>query len=195
MDPDLAIPTPSLTIDQGAIKPWGADVSTKKSWSGLRVQILEELGVPFDVPWNRIPIKLRRQALYGTGDREFEVRWSGKRGGKGTFVMTWEGVLPRLMRRFREAGSERAKRWHSQFLAQAECSTCAGTRLRPESAAVRVGGRTIVEISADTVEESRRYFTALRLEGAAGQIAREILKEILMVLVKVRGVVNCLVLQ
>ena len=178
MDPDLAIPTPSLTIDQGAIKPWGGDVSTKKSWSGLRVQILEELGVPFDVPWNKIPMKLRKQTLYGTGDREFEVRWSGKRGGKGTFVMNWEGVLPRLMRRFREAGSERAKRWHSQFLAQADCSTCGGTRLRPESAAVRVGDRTIVEISADTVEESRRYFSALRLTGAAGQIAREILKEI-----------------
>ncbi|MED5262164.1 MAG: excinuclease ABC subunit UvrA [Myxococcota bacterium] len=178
MDPDLAIPTPSLTIDQGAIKPWGTDVSTKTSWSGLRVQILEELGVPFDVPWNRISKKLRKQTLYGTGDREFEVRWSGKKGGKGTFVMSWEGVLPRLMRRFREAGSERAKRWHSQFLAQADCSTCDGTRLRPESAAVRVGGRTIVEISADTVEESRRYFSALRLEGAAGQIAREILKEI-----------------
>ena len=178
MDPGLAIPTPSLTIDQGAIKPWGGDVSTKKSWSGLRVQILEELGVPFDVPWNKIPMKLRKQTLYGTGDREFEVRWSGKRGGKGTFVMNWEGVLPRLMRRFREAGSERAKRWHSQFLAQADCSTCGGTRLRPESAAVRVGDRTIVEISADTVEESRRYFSALRLTGAAGQIAREILKEI-----------------
>ncbi|MED5262149.1 MAG: excinuclease ABC subunit UvrA [Myxococcota bacterium] len=178
MDPDLAIPTPSLTIDQGAIKPWGGDVSTKTSWSGLRVQILEELGVPFDVPWKKIPMKLRKQTLYGTGDREFEVRWSGKRGGKGTFVMNWEGVLPRLMRRFREAGSERAKRWHSQFLAQADCSTCDGTRLRPESAAVRVGDRTIVEISADTVEDSHRYFAALRLEGAAGQIAREILKEI-----------------
>ena len=178
IDPRLVIPDENLTIDQGALKPWGADVSTKTSWSGLRVQILAELGVPFDMPWKRIPKKLRDVTLFGTGEREYNVRWSGKRGGEGTFVMTFEGVIPRLMRRFREAGSERAKRWHAQFLAQAKCSACGGTRMRPESAAVRVGGRTIVEISADTVEDSRNYFSDLRLEGSAGVIAREILKEI-----------------
>jgi len=178
IDPDLVIPDVSKTLDQGAIKPWGAELSTKKSWSGLRVQILEKLGVPFDTPWRRIPKRLQKQVLNGTGEHEYKVRWSGKRGGKGTFVMQWEGVLPRLMRRFREAGSERAKRWHSQFLTQAPCITCGGTRLRPESAAVKVGGRTIVEVSADTVTDARRFFTELKPGGVAGQIAREILKEI-----------------
>ena len=178
IDPDLVIPDVSKTLDQGAIKPWGAELSTKTSWSGLRVQILEELGVPFDTPWRRISKRLQKQVLNGTGEHEYKVRWSGKRGGKGTFVMQWEGVLPRLMRRFREAGSERAKRWHSQFLTQAPCITCGGTRLRPESAAVKVGGRTIVEVSADTVTDARRFFTELKPGGVAGQIAREILKEI-----------------
>jgi excinuclease ABC subunit A len=92
--------------------------------------------------------------------------------------MDWEGVLPRLMRRFRESTSESAKRWYAHFLADAPCSTCRGTRLRPESAAVRVAGQTIVELSSLTIDEARAFFASLGLDGAAKQIAAELLKEI-----------------
>src|SRR5690606_8461831 len=171
-----------LTIDEGAIKAWGKEISQKSSWSGLRTQILRQLGVPFDVPWRRIPKRLRDQVLYGTGDRQYRVRWIGKKGGKATFVMEWEGVLPRLMRRFRETTSESAKRWYAQFLADTACPTCGGSRLRPESAAVRLGtgpdARTLVQLSALTIDQVRAFFAALRLPGAAGEIAAELLKEI-----------------
>jgi excinuclease ABC subunit A len=82
------------------------------------------------------------------------------------------------MRRFRETTSESAKRWYAQFLADTACSTCAGTRLRPESASVRVGGRSIVELSALTIDQVRGFFADLALDGAAGEIAAELLKEI-----------------
>ena len=178
IDPALVVPDDSLTIDEGAIKAWGKEISQKSSWSGLRTQILQQLGVPFDVPWRRIPKRLRDQVLYGTGDRQYRVRWIGKKGGKATFVMEWEGVVPRLMRRFRETTSESAKRWYAQFLADTACSSCGGSRLRPESAAVRVGGRSIVELSALTIDQVRAFFAELRLEGAAAEIAAELLKEI-----------------
>ena len=178
IDPELVVPDDGLTLDEGAIKPWGREISQKSSWSGLRTQILQQLGVPFDVPWRRIPKRLRDQVLYGTGERQYTVRWAGKKGGKATFVMDWEGVLPRLMRRFRETTSESAKRWYAQFLADTACSTCGGSRLRPESAAVRVGGRSIVELSALTIDEVRAFFGSLALEGAAAEIAVELLKEI-----------------
>ena len=124
IDPGLVIPDDSLSIDQGAIKPWGVEISQKTSWTGLRTQILKKLGVPFDVPWRKISKKHRDQMLNGTGEREFKVQWNGKKGGKGTFVQTWEGVLPRLMRRFRSTGSESAKRWYGQWLGNSRCSTC-----------------------------------------------------------------------
>jgi excinuclease ABC subunit A len=178
IDPELVVPDDGLTLDEGAIKPWGREISQKSSWSGLRTQILQQLGVPFDVPWRRIPRRLREQVLHGTGERKFTVRWAGKKGGQATFVMDWEGVLPRLMRRFRETTSESAKRWYAQFLADTACSTCGGSRLRPESAAVRVGGRSIVELSALTIDEVRAFFGSLALEGAAAEIAAELLKEI-----------------
>jgi excinuclease ABC subunit A len=87
-------------------------------------------------------------------------------------------VLPRLERRFKEASSERAKRWYAQFIGDAPCSACRGMRLRPESAAVELGKRTIVDVSSDTVDEARAFFAGLQLEGAARQIAAEVIKEI-----------------
>ncbi|CAG1005046.1 UvrABC system protein A [Myxococcaceae bacterium] len=178
IDPDLVIPDPSLSLDEGALKPWGGGLSTKQSWSALRTQCLRQLGVPFDVPWRRLPKRTRDLVLHGAGDRQFEVRWKGKGGGSASFTMTWEGALPRLLRRFRETTSERAKKWYAQFLGDSRCSECKGTRLRPESAAVRVGGKTLVEISAFTIEAARGFFRDLALEGAAAEIASELLKEI-----------------
>ena len=178
IDPQLAIPDESLTIDQGAIKPWGKDISKKQSWSGLRTQIVKQLGIPFDVPLRALPKKQRELLLFGAGEREFRVGWKGKGGGKATFSMTWEGALPRLMRRFRETTSDSAKRWYAQFLGDTACSTCKSTRLRSESAAVRVGGRTIVELSALTIEGARTFLAELKLKGAAAEISAELLKEI-----------------
>ncbi|RIL07043.1 MAG: excinuclease ABC subunit UvrA [Proteobacteria bacterium] len=178
IDPALVVPDESLTIDQGAVKPWGKEISEKTSWTGLRTQILKQLGVPFDVPWRKLSKRQRELVLHGAGARQFKVSWKGKAGGAATFVMDWEGVLPRLMRRFRESTSESAKRWHAQFLADTACSSCRGTRLRPESAAVRVARKTIVEVSSFTIDAARAFFADLRLEGAAKQIAAELLKEI-----------------
>jgi excinuclease ABC subunit A len=96
--------------------------------------------------------------------------------------MVWEGAIPRLMRRFLQATSERGKRWHAQWIGNARCSSCHGRRMRPESAAVRLGkgkqGRTIVEVSAMTVDDARHYFSELKLFGASAEIAAEVFKEV-----------------
>ena len=178
IDPRLVVPDESLSIDEGAVAPWGPRVSEKTGWMhGFRAQFLAQLGVDLDRPWRRLPKRQRQLVLWGAGDRSFRVEWSGK-SGKGLFDMPWEGVIPHLSRRFRQTGSERAKRWLAQYMGDALCSSCDGARLRPESAAVRVGERTIVEASAFTVEDARRFFGALELAGSARQIAAEVLKEI-----------------
>jgi excinuclease ABC subunit A len=178
IDPDLVVPDDGLSLDAGAIRPWGADVSSKQGWvHGFRGQICRELRIDTDRPWRKLPQRQRDQLLHGTGDRVFRVRWSGK-SGQGSLDVTWEGVIPRLERRFRQTGSERAKRWYGQFIGDARCSRCDGSRLRAESAAVRLGGSSIVEVSALTVDEARSFFRKLRLAGSARQIAAEVLKEI-----------------
>ncbi len=176
IDPALVVPDDALSLDAGAVKPWGKEVSKHTSW-GFRGEILGQLGIPCDKPWRRLAERQRQQILHGTGERRFRVKWRSK-SSSGSFEVRFEGVVPQLMRRFRESKSEHMKRWYAQFLADARCSSCAGARLRPESAAVRVGGRTIVELSALTVDAACRHFGSLELEGAAGEIAAEVLKEI-----------------
>ena len=182
IDPQLVIPDDRLSIDEGAIKPWGLDVSEKSNWTTFyRAEFCEAMGVDMDRPWRKLPKRQRDILLYGSGDREFSIDWEDD-SGEGTFDMVWEGAIPRLMRRFLQASSERAKHWHAQWIGNARCSSCHGHRLRPESAAVRLGkgkqSRTIVEVSAMTVDDALHYFSKLKLSGAAAEIAAEVFKEV-----------------
>ncbi len=179
MDPARIVPNTSKTIDEGAIVPWGEGVSKKNTgWeNGTRLQILKQLGVPLNKPWNKLTTKQRDLVLWGTGEKRYAVRWEGE-NSQGTLNMRWEGVIPRMMRRFSESKSERAKTYYQGFVGNAECPTCRGTRLRRESAAVRVAGRSLTELGRLTVRDCHEFFEGLQLAGSARHIAGEVLKEV-----------------
>jgi excinuclease ABC subunit A len=174
---DLLMPDESLTIDEGAIVSWGPDVSKKTGWAGFRHQFLRALGIPLDVPVKKLGKKQRQMLVWGTGDKKYKLGWKGK-SGQGSWEMTWEGVVPHMEKRFAQTKSERARQWYGQFMSETSCRACAGGRLRPESAAVRVGGLTLVELSSHTVAQALAFFGAIELDGAEKQIAGEVLKEI-----------------
>ncbi len=176
IDPALVIPDQSLSIDGGAIAPWGEDVSEKKTWD-FRSQILEHLEVDTNKPFNKLPAATRQKLLWGTGDKRYQVVWKAK-SGQGKFAVTWEGLIPRLMRRFKQTASERARHWYAQFMADSDCSECGGSRLRKESAAVQVAGHTIVAVSSMTVSDAHAFFSNLKLDGPEREIASEVLKEL-----------------
>ena len=180
IDPDLVVPDDSLSIDGGAVKPWGESVSEKDGWgSGFRRQVLKYLKISMTKPWRKLTPTQHEQILYGTGDRRYLVKWDSKgSGGGGQFNTTWEGLIPRLMRRFRDTKSEGMKRWYGKYMADTACMTCRGTRLRVESAAVLVAKRTLIEISGMTVDEARDFFGNIKMMGADLKVAAEILKEI-----------------
>jgi excinuclease ABC subunit A len=178
IDPARLVPDESKTIDEGAVAPWGPDASTKLGWAhDFRGQLLAAIGAPCDKPWKKLTAKQKQTLFYGTGEKRYRVRWKSK-SGSGTLEVTWEGIVHRMMRRFGATQSDRAKRWYAQFMGDARCESCEGARLRPESGAVRVGGKTLVEVSELTVEEAARFFDELRLTGANAEIAAEVLKEI-----------------
>ncbi|MCG8554732.1 MAG: excinuclease ABC subunit UvrA [Proteobacteria bacterium] len=178
IDPARVVGDPNLSIDGGVIVPWGSGVASKGGWeNSFRKQILDQLGIDLARAWARMPKRQRDAILFGTGDKSYRVAWKGRRG-RGDFDVTWEGVVHRLMRRFKNTQSERAKRWYAQFLGHTRCSQCAGSRLRPESAAVRVAGHTLVEVSRKTVDEAYSFFSGIELEGEAHVIARDVLKEV-----------------
>ena len=174
-DRDLVIPDGDLSIRDGAIKSVGRIDDDSKSMGAIfHRQAFQQMKIPMTKPWNKLTKAQQEKVLYGTGEKRYRIDW----GSHGTSMSRYEGVLNRLLRRFRNTKSEGMKRWYSQFLANTTCESCHGTRLRPESAAVRVGDRTVVEISSWTIDRSFEFFSTLDLPGAAGEIATEVLKEI-----------------
>ena len=172
------VPDDTLSIEEGAVKPWGEKTSEKTGWgANYRRQVMEQLKIDQDRPWRRLPAAKRKALLYGLEDKRFQIAWKNK-SGRGSFDVTWEGVIPRMTRRFRETRSEGMKRWYGKFIANTRCTSCKGTRLRAESAAVQIGKQSIVDVSGLTVAEANLFFKKLKLIGADKQIASEVLKEI-----------------
>lgn len=176
IDEKLVIPDPTKSIDDGAVAPWGEDVSEKNTWD-FRAQLLEHLKVNTTTPFNKLSAKTRQSLLFGTGNKKYAVTWQAK-SGSGKFEVEWEGILPRLMRRFRSTQSESAREWYAKFMSNAACSACHTTRLRPESRMVKVSGKTIAELCALTVADVLVFFDKLDLSGSRAEIAKEVIKEV-----------------
>jgi excinuclease ABC subunit A len=177
VDPELVVPDPSLSIDEGAVEPW-RNVAESTGWTSRIVGALcKHLAIPRDVPWRKIAQKKRDLLLWGVGDERIEVAWSGKHS-QGSWAMKWEGLGPQLVRRFEATGSEAMRAKYRRYLREAACRACGGARLRPEARSVRFEGKTLVEVGAMTIAEAFAFFDAVKLEGARAEIASEVLKEI-----------------
>src|SRR5438128_5503195 len=111
------------------------------------------------------------------------IRW--REGGRsGTSRTSFEGIIPMLMRRFRETTSESMRKHYLRYFSDKPCSACKGERLRPESRAVTIGdvgdvaGESIVQVSRMTIEQAMQFISTLPLEGSDKVVASELLKEI-----------------
>jgi excinuclease ABC subunit A len=174
-DSDLVIPDRDLTLREGALKPIGRIDDDRNGMGAVfHRQVFKHLKISLDKPWRKLSKSQQKIILYGTGEKRYKINW----GSHGTSQSRYEGLLNRLMRRFTNTRSEGMKRWYSQYLANTPCTSCNGVRLRPESSAVEVGDATIVEVSSWTIDQTYEFFRTLRLPGAAGEIATEVLKEI-----------------
>ncbi|MBD3242145.1 MAG: excinuclease ABC subunit UvrA, partial [Chitinivibrionales bacterium] len=179
IDPELIVPDPSLSIDDGAIPAWNA-ATTEGSWNR---QILDAVCRHYDIatttPFGKLSKKHRGILLHGSGDEKIPVSWKSRnRMGSGKIVRPFEGVIPNLLRRYKQSSSEEIRRWIEQFMSLQPCPSCGGCRLKRESRAVLVGGKSICEVSALSVEHAAAFTGAIALSERDAFIARQILKEI-----------------
>jgi excinuclease ABC subunit A len=178
MDPQLVVPDPAKSVKEGAIAPYAGVIGKSESWTGSLIHNLARTyKIDFDKPWQDLSKKHRDLLLYGTGGERIahSVKFAS---GKIEFERAFEGVLNELYRRFRQTKSEGMRRWYMQYLSEAECSSCGGRRLRPESCAVRVEERALPEVAGSTIEEARTWLRSLALGANERRIAEEVLKEI-----------------
>jgi excinuclease ABC subunit A len=182
MDPDKIVPDPGLSIRQGAVLPW-RNVFDRRgkiggSWGGHQVQAMrDQWGLDLDAPWGKLPGAQRDLILYGSKGRELIVRWDSEKI-QGQVRLSWEGLVPTLMRRYRQTQSEQQKEYYQEFMSERPCDTCRGQRLRPEVLGVRIAGKSIVDLTDMTIGEVHAFLTGLVLQGNRKAIGRELLKEI-----------------
>jgi excinuclease ABC subunit A len=174
-DPDLVVPDPSLSFNQGAIAPYNPDANWYKSiFKSIAAHYRFSLDTPFDI----LPKPVFHAILYGT-DEIIDFTYTNKdRRGKWEYSTNFRGVLPDLKRRYLETKSDYIKEWLEGYMRQKECTTCRGKRLRPESLAVKVGKKNIFEISTLSVKETYQFFDTINLSDTQMKIAAQVLKEI-----------------
>jgi excinuclease ABC subunit A len=175
MDPDLIVPDGSRTIREGAVEPWATGMTRGEGWTADFVeQLSKAFRIDLDTPWDQLSKRERDVVMCGSNGKEFTVTW----GEGGRYRMEWEGLVNKLMRSFKTTASESMRRYYMKFFSDKPCPACEGARLRPESRAVRVHGRTLIDLSRMTIGDALELLRSLPLSATEEQIAGELLREI-----------------
>jgi excinuclease ABC subunit A len=175
MDPDLIVPDQARTIRDGAVEPWATGMNRGEGWTAEFVeQLASAFGLDLDKPWEKLSQRERDVVMHGSQGKEFTMKW----GDGGRWRMEWEGLVSKLMRSFKSTQSESMRRYYMKFFSDKPCATCAGERLKPESRAVKVHGKSIVDLSRMTIGDAVEWLHELPLTPTEQKIAAELLKEI-----------------
>jgi len=176
IEPDLVVPNEKLSIKDGAIAPWG-DKPTR-----YQKQLLETLAARYefdlDTAFEELPDRVRHIILFGTGDEELDFKLE-RTGMSHSFRRPFEGVIPRLERRYRETNSEWVRNEIGGYMIPRPCKSCGGDRLRRESLSVLVAGKSIAELTALGISETLDFFRSIELDSRQDRIAAPVLKEII----------------
>ncbi len=179
IDPDRVIPDRSLSIRGGAVAALGWQYNPRNMISTMFYNAIErEYGISLDKPVRDMSEDELNVFLYGTKGAKLHIPRSAEHGG-GTWNAAFEGIIPNLDRRFREAASEDQKAAIEEFMSASPCRACGGKRLKKEVLAVTVGGMNIADFCDLTVTAARRFLADLTLTGTERLIAEKIVKEIL----------------
>ncbi len=176
IDPNLVVPDENKSLSEGAIVPLGEQ--PRGGWySAILKGLSRRYDFDFVTPIKKFSPRARQALLYGTDGNKIEVDLRSKRL-KGRYNAPFEGVVPNLARRYKQTKSAGIRSWINKFMSIKPCPACQGQRLKPESLAVKIGVRSISELTALSITRFRKFFASLQITKTEQTIARQILKEI-----------------
>ena len=174
IDPERVI-NGERSIDDGGILPWSSDPS---SFSAQMLQaVCSHCGLDSSKPLGEYTMEQLQPILYGTGKEKVHVIYEND-GRRWEQNNRFEGIIPNLERRYHQTQSEWMKAEIEKYMDTKPCQECGGARLRPESLAVKIGGLSIRDVSAQSIIGCQEFFAGLVLSERELFIARQILKEI-----------------
>ncbi|MGM0829886.1 MAG: excinuclease ABC subunit UvrA [Bacillota bacterium] len=176
VDKELIIPNWDRTLNEHAIAPW--EPTSSQYYPSLLKAVCDHYEIPMDMPVKDIPKQQMDKILYGSGKDEIYFRYENDFGQVRENYLRFEGVIPNVERRYRETSSDYIREQMEKYMAQQDCPTCKGHRLKEESLAVKVDSLHIGEVTAFSIEEAEQFFHKLELSEKDMKIANLILREI-----------------
>ena len=174
-DENLVIPDKNLSIMDGGIAPWKTQVF------GMRGQMIEHIAktYKFDpaTPIKDLPRKVLDLILWGS-DKKIDFNLNFKKGGSFNYFGQFEGVMSQLKRLYKQTDSEERRLDMEKYMLEDFCPSCEGKRLMPQSLAIKVGGKSIIDITEISILDTYKFFENLELNETEKKIANQIIKEI-----------------
>jgi excinuclease ABC subunit A len=176
IDPDLLVPDPSLSIDDGALVPWTVGNST--FYEAVIQAVADRYEIDTSKPWSELTEEEQKRFFYGTnGDRVY-VQYRNRMGRRRQYMLAFDGIVSSLERRYRETDSSQQRERIEEYMSFRPCPACKGARLKPEVLAVTVGERNIHEFTNFSVTAALRFLDELELTETERLIGQRIVKEI-----------------
>ena len=182
-DPCRVVAFPTLSLASGAIKGWDRR-------NGYYFAMLESLAkhYKFDIEqaFESLDPTVQQAVLHGSGEEEVKFSYimdsGAAQGKKISKKHPFEGIIPNMQRRYRETDSSVVREDLARLRSNQCCPECGGSRLKREARHVKIGegdqARALAQVSRLTLRESFQYFSTLQMQGAKGEIAAKVVREI-----------------
>ncbi|MFP5220393.1 MAG: excinuclease ABC subunit UvrA, partial [Actinomycetes bacterium] len=176
VDPELVVTDEDASFEQGVIAPWSS--GHNQEYFGRLVQALgDALGFSLKTPWKKLTAAQQKAVLHGH-PTEVHVRYRNRYGRERSYYTSYEGVIPFLERRHKEAESDASRERFEGYMREVPCPACQGARLKPEVLAVTLGGLSIADVAAMSIRECAEFLRGLELDARQRVIAERVLKEV-----------------
>ena len=176
IDEELLIPDKSKSITDGAIKTLTDD---PEAIEFMELECLcNHYKIDMNKPWSKLSKKHQDLILFGS-DEPIRIKFTTKGGMKKDKVDFYEGIINRLERRYMDTSSAWIREWLENYMVEHECDTCHGARLKEDVLAVKLGGKSIYEVTCMSIKELIPFFQNLKLSEEKKEIAKLVLKEII----------------
>ncbi len=176
VDPELVVPDPDLSLEEGAIAPWAGNRG--EYFKRVLQAVAGEFDFDVTTPWSKLKKAERKILLYGSTDRQVHVQYKNRFNRSRSYWTTYEGVVPYLQRRHQEAETDNQRDQIEGYMREVECPDCEGARLKPETLAVTVAEWNINDICKLSIERAAEVLNGLKLSDRDAYIAERVVKEI-----------------
>ena len=175
-DWELILPDKNKSFADGAIAAMSGNPASFTM--RLLTAFLQKYGYTVDNCWNDLKPAMQEKLQWGAGAETFRFIYTNLNGDTNEYNRTWDGVIPMLKQRYREAWGDAMREELETFMSGNICPDCHGSRLKPEVLSILIGGKNINDVTQMTVRDACSFFNSLQLTHRQQVIAKQVLKEI-----------------